>query len=141
MYSAIDHLFESTIGKDAGSGNYYSSTPEESISNKNTGDTATTQSADTNAAPQQPPKPFPRTKSQTELKPETRSQRFIEVVKTGSQNGDTCVPKLRRRATSNEVMMGEEERIEKLTSDYAKLEIEVRKLKKELRNTREISGI
>lgn len=89
----------------------------------------------------QPPKPFPRTKSQTELTPtggqgyrEVRGQESREVGGQGrdSGGGDSAVPSgpVRER----------DKAFEELSKNYTKLCLEVQELKKEFHNTKEIEG-
>jgi hypothetical protein len=120
LYSAIDSIFDATISNSTISDLDITASPKLPLREKDM--TPPIRSKNENVAQVAPPKPFPRTRSQTELKP-TSEQSSREV---NSNHGD-----------------GKKDRIfgvEELSMNYSKLQLEVQELKKELQISRELEG-
>lgn len=125
LYSAIDDIFDATIrnstevapGLDDAKATPPRSPPRE---RKDASNMHTVIAIADSALVHQAPKPFPRTRSQTKLKPSTGEQSSQEVNGHGHEMR----------------IMG----IEELSKNYSKLQLELQELRKEVEISRELDG-
>lgn len=127
LYSAIDDTFDATIrsSDEAAPGlNDVKTTPKSPPRDRRK-DLSSTHSgnADSASVPQAP-KPFPRARSQTELKPSNGDQSSREVNGHGDNPG-----------SSVRIMS-----IEELSKNYSQLQLELQELRREVEISRELDG-